>query len=277
MQFCCNYYKAVIRYSGQKNCLKEIAMKKLLACLLLLVCAAGSAWTEEITVAAAANIAPAVEELADQFEARNPGITVTVISGSSGKLSTQIRNGAPFDIFLSADMGYAEDLVKAGFAKGPARVYAQGALILFVKKEMPSLSVSVLTAASIATIAIAKPELAPYGRAAVETMNSLGIFSQVSGKLVYAENISQAAQFGLAAADAAFINKSALFTDAYAPYRDKKGRNWIDIDPKAYAPIEQGAVILMNGAGKPGSELFYAFLYSADARKLFVSQGYLVP
>jgi len=243
--------------------------------LAFLLIGAAAAQAESVNVAAAANIVPALEELAKTFERANPGTDIKIIGGSSGRLSTQIRNGAPFDLFLSADMEFPMGLAKDGFAVGGAVVYARGSLILFARKGL-DFSAGLAAVERADTVAIAKPELAPYGRAALEALEAAKLLERTEPKFVYAENISQAAQFCLTAADSGFINKSVLFTPAFAAFRDKEGRNWIEVPEGSYRSIDQGAILLKRGSGTKGAGDFFAYLFSDGAKVLFRSYGYAV-
>ena len=195
----------------------------------------------------------------------NPGVNVKLIGGSSGKLTAQIKNGAPFDVFLSADREYPEDLAKTGYAASEVRTYVRGSLILFAKKGL-DFSRGLAALKEVSTVAVAKPEIAPYGKAAFEALEKSNLLKDLEKKIVFAENISQAAQFSLTAADAGFFNKSVLFTPAFAAYAEKEGKNWIEVPADLYSPIDQGAVILKYGAGKKEAAAFFDYLFSEPAK-----------
>jgi molybdate transport system substrate-binding protein len=241
----------------------------------------GLAYAEpKVTVAAAANVSSLGEPLKAAFLAKNPGITVEFVYGASGALTTQIQNGAPFDVFMSADSSFPEKLAKAGLSVGPAKVYASGKLILLSTKELAlkEKGLAILTDAGIKQFAIANPDTAPYGKAALEALTSSGIYEQVKEKVVMGQSISQALQFTLTATGIGFVNKSALYAKEMEPY-GKEGANWIEVDPKLYSPIDQAFVVLKKGDAKlqPEVQAFADFLSSPGARAIFLKYGYSVP
>ncbi len=229
-----------------------------------------------LTVAMAANVSYAAKALVKAFEASHPGSCVRVILGSSGKLTAQIRNGAPYDLFLSADMGYPEALYREKIAVTKPRVYARGTLALFSPRPRDfSRGLAMLTSPDIRRIAVANPHTAPYGKAAVEALRKSGIFERVQSKIVYAESISQTVAYAMTAADIGLIAKSSLFSEKMG--RFKEGRNWITVDPALYTPIDQGIVILKRGAENGACRAFYDFLLGPKAGEIFKAYGYLLP
>lgn len=230
---------------------------------------------QELIVAAAANVQFAMEEIKQTFE-KQSGIHLEIITNSSGKLTAQITNGAPFDVFLSADMKYPESLYASGQADSLPKIYAYGVLVLWTMEDLDlTEGVSILAKEQIHKIAIADPRNAPYGKAAEEVLKFYHIYDRVVQKLVYGRSISQANQYIVSgAAEAGFSAKSVVLSPAM------KGRGrWMEIDPAAYTPIAQGAAILKYGKEKhpEAARAFFNFLFSEAARSIFQNYGYRLP
>ena len=246
-------------------------MKKLLLSLLL----AASAFAGEINVAVAANVSYAMDALKEAFAKTHPDTKVTVTLGSSGKLTAQIENGAPYGIFMAANMQFPETLYKKGTAVTKPVVYAQGALAyLSATPRDYGKGIALLSGKSIVKVAVANPKTAPYGTAAIEAMQKAGVFDAVKSKLVYAESISQVVTYAVTAADIGFIAKSSLYDPKMAKY--KENINWASVDPKLYTPIEQGIVLLKNGENNAEYKAFYDFILGDEAKAIFKSYGYIV-
>lgn len=247
-------------------------MKK--AVLLLMVTLALHA--ETIRVAAAANLIYAFDALEAAFLKMHPDAQIRVTFGSSGKLMEQIRHGAPFDLFLAANMRYPEALLRDGAAVTKPVVYAQGTLaILSVKPRDFSKGIGIVGDAGIRRIAIPNPKTAPYGTATEAALNNAGVYAAVRPKLVYAESVSQAVAFAVTAADVGFIAKSALYSPKLAHFA--QGKHWIEIDPKLYQPIAQGMVLLTQAKDNVFGRSFYDFILSEQAKSIFRRYGYLAP
>jgi molybdate transport system substrate-binding protein len=243
--------------------------------LFAALCACASA-SQPLSVAAAANLTQVVGALDAGFMAARPDVAVTVALGSSGGLVAQISNGAPFDVFLSADMGFPEALARAGHAEAASLTpFAVGRLVLWTTKagvDMSGVGAAVLSPA-VRALAIANTETAPYGRAARQALESLGLWPAAQPKLVTAEDISQAAQFvETGNADAGFVALSAVLS----PRLRGNGR-WLEVPASLYRPIVQGAVITAHGAGNPASAAFIAFLGGDAARRVLEAAGYGIP
>jgi molybdate transport system substrate-binding protein len=230
-------------------------------CLVLVSCllAFRNANAQEIRVAAAADLKFALDELDTQFE-KQTGRRINVSYGSSGNFFAQIQNGAPFDLLLSADIEYPRKLEVAGLAEqGTLYEYAVGRIVIWMPTD--------------ARTDLAKLGWkAPYGRAAVAALRNAGIYEQVRRRLVYGENIAQAAQF--VASGSAQAGILALSLAVSPPMRD--GKRW-EIPANMYPPIEQGAVILKSAKDKEGAHAFLAFLKSDAARKILESYGFTLP
>ena len=229
----------------------------------------------EISVAVAANLSDVIEVFKAEFAKTNPNTKVNTVLGASGKFTTQIKAGAPFDIFLSADMKFPEALHNEQFAVTKPVIYASGALAMMSNKGFDlSKGMSLLNDAKIEKIALANPKTAPYGTAAVEAFKNSGVYEKVEAKLVYGESISQAVQFATTAADVGFVNKSAFYSESMKQY--KEGKDWVNVDATLYTPIAQGIVILKQAQNNVEAKAFYDFVLSAKAKQIFKNYGYLV-
>ena len=228
-----------------------------------------------ITVAVAANVQYAMQDLKTEFE-KETGIKTTVIIGSSGQLTAQIQQGAPYDIFISADMKYPNTLYKNHLAVEAPKIYAFGTLVLWSMKDEIDFrnDFKELIDPSIQKIALANPRTAPYGVAAIQALKYYNKYDQVRDKLVYGESISPTNQYIVSkAVDIGFTAKSVVMS----PVMKGKG-TWKEVNPKAYKPIEQGCVILKYGLEhhKIESESFYRFIFSKKAQSILVEYGYKV-
>jgi molybdate transport system substrate-binding protein len=241
---------------------------------LLLLFAGAFATAQEITVAAAADMSAALPELVAAYT-KKTGQTVKLLFGASGNLTNQIRNGAPFDIFFSADEQYPQQLIAEGLAsKDTLYRYAVGRLVLWVPGDspldLPELGMKALLDPSVKKISIANPATAPYGRAAEATLRHFGIYDQVSSRLVVGENISQAAQFVESGnAQAGLI----ALSHALAPAMKDKGRYWtVPLD--AYPTLNQAAVVLSKSKQQDAARRFLEFLRSPEATSLLTGYGF---
>ncbi|WP_034256972.1 molybdate ABC transporter substrate-binding protein [Adhaeribacter aquaticus] len=229
---------------------------------------------QKVRVAVAANAQFVAELLKQAFE-KETGAELELIIGSSGKLTTQIQQGAPFDILLSADTHYPAALEKAGLAASKPKIYAYGALVLWTTKNIDlTKGVPVVLSPAIKKIAVANAQTAPYGAAALQVLSYFNVNAAVKPKIVNGESVAQVNQYVLSGAvDLGFTAKSVVLE----PAMKVKG-NWVEISKKAYSPIAQSAVLL-NGAKKrnwKNARLFYNFLYSTKAKAIFTKYGYSV-
>ena len=242
--------------------------------LWLLFCGLCSA--QEITVAAAADLQFAFQDVAARFQ-KDTGKSVKLVFGSSGNFFTQIQNGAPFDLFFSADIDYPRKLEAAGLAEpGTLYEYATGSIVLWAPKESKldlDRGVQVLLDPKIQKIAIANPQHAPYGRAAVAALEHEKVYEKVASKLVLGENISQTASFVVSgSADVGIVALSL----ALAPSMKEKGR-YVKIAPDEYPAIEQAAVILKSSKQKEAARQFLDYLKTPAILDLLKSYGFSVP
>jgi len=235
-----------------------------------------SLYAGTINIAVAANVSYAIDDIQKEFNKEFPHTKVLVTLGSSGKLTAQIKNGAPYQLFMAANMKYPQALYSDGIAVTKPLIYAQGSLAYLSSKEQDfSQGIKLVENANIAKIAIANPKTAPYGKAAVEAMKNAGVYENVVQKLVYAESISQTVSYAVTAADIGFIAKSSLYSPKMLHY--KKGINWLEVDSKLYTPINQGIVILKNAKENGEVKAFYDFMLSSKAQKIMKDFGYLIP
>lgn len=231
--------------------------------------------TGSIAIAAASDLQFAVGELVDAYEADHPGVELTATFGSSGNFVSQIRNGAPFDVFFSADLAFPRALEADGLAAtGSTRRYATGRLVLWVPPgstlDVVGRGLDALADPRVKRIAIANPEHAPYGRAAVAALRSAGLEDVVADRLVLGENVSQAAQFvESGAADAGIVARSLVL----APTLRGVGTH-VDVPAELHPPIEQGAVVLARAADPAAATAFLDFVLSPAGRAVLGRSGF---
>jgi molybdate transport system substrate-binding protein len=246
-----------------------------LVVLIALLLPALAAPQARLLVAAAANLQPALAELKAEFRT-STGLDVEAVYGASGRLATQVLQGAPFDVFVSADMEFPDSLFRRGFAAEAPRPYASGRLVLWTARPRSLESgLAGLLDPALSTLAIPDPRRAPYGREAVRALVRAGVHDKVKAKLVFGENTSQAAQYVITGhADAAITAKSV----ALAPDARGKG-SWVELDTSLHDPILQGAVICRHGSEKhpEAAARFLAFLFTEPARRIFARYGYALP
>ena len=237
-------------------------------CLITLRAEAG-----EVRVAVAANFAAPMKEIAAQFQA-DTGHTVQASFGSTGKFYAQIRNGAPYDVFLSADDETPRRLASEGFAdRATAFTYAQGKLVLWSRNPGTVDARGAVLKGSFGKLAIANPKLAPYGLAAQETLRKLGLWEAEQGRLVLGENIGQTMQFvDTGAADLGFVAMSQTLKDG----KPAGGSSWV-VPQSLYAPIRQDAIVLAKPQDRAAADAFVAYLKGAKARGVIQSYGYALP
>lgn len=252
-------------------------LKRLRHALCLLALAAPLCAQSPLRVAAAADLEPVLPPLLADFQ-QTTGIHAEVTYQASAMLTTEIRNGAPFDVFLSANMEYPQQLISAGLAQGLGEgsggapiLYAKGILVLWTRKDtpLPNPNLDLLRNPLLAHLAIANPERAPYGKAAVAFLRDANLYRMLEPKLVIAENIAQAAQFvDSGNAEAGLIS----MTSALTPRLAADGRYFV-IPAKQYPPIEQGAVLISNSAQRVAAKKLLAFLMSAPTQQRLRNYG----
>lgn len=244
-------------------------MKRILILIAFVV--AMSAQAQTVKIAAAANLRFVFDEIKAKYAIVNPKATVTANFGSSGALLQQILNGAEFDLFMAADNSFPVKLKDQGVASGEIKTYALGKLVLWSNTIDLSKGLEMLTDPSVKRIAIAKPELAPYGDRAIEVLKSSGLYDKVKDKIIYADNISQTAQFAQTGnAEVAFLAMSLTLTP------EMKGSVYL-IDPKKYKPVEQAMVLVKSWIVNLEAAKFMKFVLSESCKSIFEKNGYIVP
>jgi molybdate transport system substrate-binding protein len=252
--------------------MKRYAMTLLAA--LLLASTSLQAHAEKITIAAAADLKFAMDEIVTTFRESHPGAEVEVIYGSSGKFHTQIQQGAPYDLYFSADIAFPRELDKAGLASSEVKPYAFGRIVLWsASLDASRMSLQDLTAPAITRIAIANPKHAPYGKRAEEALRASGLWEKVESKLVYGENIAHAAQFVQSGNAQVGIIALAL---ALNPELASRGGHWL-IPENLHEPLEQGFIITRRAAGNALANSFSAYMGSQPAREVMTRYGFILP
>lgn len=245
-------------------------MRRLLLSLCVLFSISG-AQAERVTVALAANFALPMAELETLFEASGAH-ELTLVSGSTGQLYAQIVNGAPYDVFLSADRERPRRLTEAGLGNAPF-TYALGRLALWTQEQRfaDGLTLDALTTSDFRRLAIANPRLAPYGVAAREALQAMGLWETLQEKIVFGENVGQA--FAMAETRNAEFGLVALSTAvAYAGTA-----TYVPVPPEYHGPIRQDAILLERGRNNSAALALIDFLRSMDARRIIAGAGFELP
>ncbi len=252
----------------------RIVYRKMFFCIGVLLLIQFQTYAQIVRVAVAANAQAVIKKMQADFKKRT-NIDIEVISGASGKLTTQIMNGAPYDVFLSADTEFPTKLFKAGYGIEKPKIYALGSLIICgtvqgdIKKWQQILSTN-----AVKKVAIANPQTAPYGRAAQQSLKFYNLENSIKLKLVFGESISQVNTYlQTGVVNLGFTTESFLYENGF-----NAKLKWTRIDQISYQKIEQ-AVILLSNAKKSGINAvkFYEYLSSASARKILNSNGYHLP
>ena len=228
----------------------------------------------KIAIAAAADLKFAMDEIVAAFKQSNPADEVEVIYGSSGKFHTQIQQGAPYDLYFSADIAFPRELVKHGLATADVEPYAFGRIVLWsASLDATRMTLASLADPKITRIAIANPRHAPYGKRAEEALRASGLWEQVEPKLVYGENIAHTAQF--VQTGNAQIGIIALSL-AINPELASQGGYWL-IPAALHEPLEQGYIITRRAANKALAKRFADYMGSKPARAVMTHYGFVLP
>jgi len=233
--------------------------------------------SSQLFIAAAADLSSAMREIGDGYTKKS-GVAVKLSFGASGAITQQIENGAPFDIFFSADMDYPRQLISHGDADSASLYeYAIGKLVLWVPADSPldpaKQGMNILLDPSVKKIAIANPQHAPYGRAAVAALKHTGLYDRISNRLVLGENVSQAAQFVESGnAQAGFV----ALAHAVAPGIQGKGKYW-EIPADDYPPLAQGVVIITRSQHKKEAAEFLEYVKTKEVAEILQKYGFTVP
>ncbi len=253
---------------------RSLVFRCLLVLGLLLGGGCSSARAEGITVAAAADLKFAMDEVVAGFLRTAPGDEVEVVYGSSGRFHAQIRQGAPYDLFFSADIEYARDLARAGLAASPVRPYAVGRLALWsAASDARPLTLASLAEPRFARVAIANPRHAPYGRRAEEALRAAGVWAAVEPKLVLAENVAQAAQFVQSGSAQAGLIALSL---AIRPELASRGGHVL-VPATLHQPLTQAFVITRRAAGSALARRFADHVAGPAGQAVLARHGFAPP
>ena len=226
---------------------------------------------EPLRVAAAADLAHAFAELTPAFNAQHP-VDLKLTCGASGLLAKQVEQGAPFDLFLAANVGYVDQVVKAGACDGTSvERYARGRLVIWVKgADGAQLTPSSLVDERFEHIAIANPEHAPYGKAAREALIKAGVWARLEGRMVYGENVQQTQQLARSGnADVAIVGLSLALGSPIG--------SWAMVDEALYSPLDQALVVCKHGANEAAARQLVEFLSAPAGRVIMRKYGFLLP
>lgn len=242
-------------------------------CIFLCLAFSSVAQTRKLTIAAASDLKYALDSLVSAYAKSHPEVTVSVVYGSSGKFCEQISHGAPFDLFFSADVSYPQKLEASGKTGQPFRKYGRGRIVIWSRRFDPAVQkMDALLDRRVTRIAIANPEHAPYGRRAVEAMKKANVYDKAAARLVYGENISQAAQFvTTGAADAGIVALSLALSPAM-----RNGKYFL-IPEDLHEPLDQAVVILKRAADNADASNFQEFVLNERAKAIFTYFGFAEP
>ena len=231
----------------------------------------------EVTIAAAADLSAALTAIAGRYQ-KQTGVRIKLSFGASGALTQQIENGAPFDLFFSADMDYPRQLIAEGLAeKTTLYRYAVGRLVLWTptdsKLDFEHEGMDALLDSSVKKIAIANPQHAPYGRAAVAALKHYGLYEKIADKLVLGENVTQAAQFVESGnAQAGLV----ALAHALAPGMKGKGKYWL-VPLDAYSPLDQGVLVISRSSHKAEAKAFIEYVKTPEGAAVLRKYGFALP
>jgi len=238
-------------------------------CLLIIGTTAHA--EEKITIAAAADLKFALDAIVVSFKSTHPAAHIETIYGSSGNFSTQIRQGAPYDLYFSADIAYPRALKAEGFAGSEVHPYAVGRIVLWsASRDVGKMTLADLADLPVQKIAIANPQHAPYGKRAIEALKAAGVWEKVESKLVYGENVAQAAQFVQTGNAQVGIIALSL---ALSPELAKRG-GYALIPDTLHQPLEQGFIITRRAADNELAQVFARFVASKEARVIMTRYGF---
>jgi molybdate transport system substrate-binding protein len=244
--------------------------------LLMLLCLAitlPAQATDKLTIAAASDLRYALSEIMARFRLQRTELQADVIFGASGKLSTQIRHGAPYDMFFSADISFPEQLYQDGLAVTVPQRYALGHLVLWSPwQNMSGVELQQLSSMTFRRLAIAQPAHAPYGQRAKEALQTIGLWAELEPKLVYGENIAQTAQ--MVQSGGAEIGIIAL---SLAKFPELARHGYAPISASLHQPLTQAFVITRHGAANNAAKQFAAFMLTKDARAIMQQYGFGLP
>jgi molybdate transport system substrate-binding protein len=228
---------------------------------------------QKVKVAAAGNLRFIMDDIKELYAKQNPKVQIDVTLGASGALLTQIMNGAQIDFYMAADKTYPDKLKAAGAASGDVKTYGFGKLVLWSNTLDVSKGIEVVNDKSVVHIAIANPDVAPYGERAIEVLKYYGLLEKVKNKIVYAENIAQAAQFAASGnAEVGFLALALVLS----PDMSGQGK-YLMLDPKCYKPVEQACVLVKTWERNPEAAKFMDFVLSDACKPIFEKYGFILP
>lgn len=243
----------------------------LTALAIAMLCWLPGAHADRLIIAAASDLQFAMEDILDRFRAHHPDDVIDIVYGSSGKFSTQIAQGAPYDLYFSADIAYPRQLANAGHAASEVTPYAVGRIVLWRSSRNGSeMRLEDLTAQGIRRVAIANPRHAPYGARAKEALKAAGVWKKVENKLILGSNISQAAQFVETGHAEAGILALSL---ALSPRLSAAGSYWL-IPDSMHKPLEQGYIVTRHGGNKDLAWQLSDFMSTNEARSIMTRYGF---
>ncbi|MDR2859501.1 MAG: molybdate ABC transporter substrate-binding protein [Mediterranea sp.] len=244
-------------------------MKRIILLILLSIILRGG-YAQTVRVAAAANLRYVLEEIKKQYEVKNPASSINITFGSSGTLTQQILNGAAFDLFMAADTDFPKKVADGGFSAGEVTTYIYGKLALWSLTIDVADGLQTLELPQVKKIAIANPKGAPYGESAVELLKKQGLYDKISSKIVWGDNISQAAQFAFSGnAELGFIALSL----ALAPDMLDKGKYYV-IPQEICPPLEQACVLIKGSEKNKEASKFLTYILSEKCDPLWTKYGY---
>ena len=248
-------------------------MKKIVLVIGFILFAVFNLSAQSITIAAAADLRYALDEVINRYKLQNPNSKIDVIYGASGNLYQQITNKAPFDIFFSADNNYPLKLSEGGLISGTPKLYAIGHLVLWSANKDVSKGIYSLKSKEIKKVSLANPEVAPYGKRAIECLKYYKLDEIIKEKIVKGDNVSQAAQFVLTGnADAGLIALSLALS------KEMKGKGkYVLLDEKSYSKLEQSYVLLKQGEKNPDAVKFIKYIDSKAVKDIFAKYGFKLP
>lgn len=244
---------------------------RLLAASLIILSV--SAHAESITIAAAADLKFAMDDIVGTFKKANPGDEVNVVYGSSGNFNTQIQQGGPYDLYFSADINFPRELAKKGLAASEVKPYAVGRIVLWsASMDASQMTLASLQDPKIEHIAIGNPKHAPYGKRAEEALRAVGLWDKLEPKLIYGENIAVTAQYVVTSN--AQVGIIAL-SQALSPEFSSKGSYWL-IPDNLHAPLEQGYIIIKRAEHNGAARRFADYMASKTARAVMTKYGFVL-
>ncbi len=248
-------------------------MKRFVLIILTVYCFTAYISAQRLSIAAAADLRYAMDEIVALYRKDNPSVQINVSYGSSGRFYQQISQGAPFEIFFSADMEYAQKLYEQKLTEGKPVLYAYGYIVLWSSKTDVSGGLQTLLSPTMRKIAIANPSHAPYGKRAVECLSHFGMLERIRPKLVYGENIAHAAQIIQSGNAEAGIIALSL---ALSPVMINQGSYYM-IEEKTYSPLSQAYVIVKSRTPNAEASKFAAFISKPEARLILEHYGFKLP